>query len=221
MIKKVLIAEDQESANLAIQKTLEELKITDIDYVHYCDDALDRITKRAGTARSYDLLITDLYFEPDERRVTLTAGTELIATARTIQPDLKVLVFSAENKPATIEVLYNKFEIDGYVRKARNDARELKQAISELSLHRRYLPRHILQLINSKNAYEFSAYEVTIISLLADGMLQKDIPAYLQQYQIKPFGLSSMEKKLNHMKEALNFTNNEQLIAFCKDKGII
>jgi hypothetical protein len=52
-------------------------------------------------------------------------------------------------------------------------------------------------------------------------MPQKDIPDYLQQHQIKPAGLSSIEKKLNHIREALNFTKNEQLVAFCKDKGII
>jgi two-component system capsular synthesis response regulator RcsB len=221
MITKVLIAEDHESANISVQKTLEDLSITIVEYVYYCDDALDRISKTAGTDRSYDLLITDLYFEPDEHKLTLTGGTDLIAAARNVQPDLKVLVFSAENKPAIIEVLYTQFDIDGYVRKARNDARELKQAINELSQHRRYLPRHILQLINSKNAYEFSDYEITIISLLAQGKLQRDIAGYLQKHQIKPSGLSSVEKKLKDMRDALNFTKNEQLVAFCKDMGII
>lgn len=221
MITKVLIAEDQESANLSVQKTLEDLNITNIEHVHYCDDALDRITKRAGTDRSFDLLITDLYFEPDECKQTLKSGAELIVAARKVQLGLKVLVFSAENRPATIEMLYNEFDIDAYVRKARNDARELKQAISALAQHRQYRPRHIVELINSKNAYEFSNYEITIISQLAAGMLQKDIPAYLQRHQIKPSGLSSIEKKLNNIKEVLNLTNNEQLIAFCKDKGII
>lgn len=221
MITKVLIAEDHESANISIQKTLEELSITNIEYVYYCDDALKKITIHAGTDSSYDLLITDLHFEPDGTKQTLTAGTELITAARKVQPDLKVLVFSAESKPATIEMLYEEVYIDAYVRKARNDAKELKQAINELSQHRRYRPRHIMQLINSKNTYEFSDYEITLISLLANGMSQKNIPAYLQQNNIKPSGLSSIEKKLNHMKETMNFTNNEQLIAFCKDKGII
>ena len=221
MITKVLIAEDHESANISIQKTLEDLSIINIEYVYYCDDALDRISKTAGTDKSYDLLITDLYFEPDGRKLTLNGGTELIAAARKVQPDLKVLVFSAENKPATIEMLYMKLDIDGFVRKARNDARELKQAISEISQHRNYLPRHILQLINSKNEYEFSDYEITIISLLAQGTHQKDIPEFLKKHQIKPSGLSSVEKKLNHMRDALNFTKNEQLVAFCKDNGII
>lgn len=221
MITKVLIAEDHESANISVQKTLDDLGVTQYEHAYYCDEALNMIAQRAGTDRSYDLLITDLYFEPDERKATLSGGEDLIAAARKVQPGIRVLVFSAENKPAIIEMLYNELHIDGYIRKARNDARELKQAITELSHHRQYLSRHIMQLINSKNAYDFSDYEITIISLLADGMLQKDIPAYLQQHQLKPSGLSSLEKKLNQMKEALNFTKNEQLVAFCKDKGII
>jgi two-component system, NarL family, captular synthesis response regulator RcsB len=221
MITKVLIAEDHESANISVQKTLDDLSITDVEYVYYCDEALKRISQKTGTDKSYDLLITDLYFEPDENKPSLAGGAELIAAARKVQPDLKVLVFSAENKPATIEMLYNEFEIDGYVRKARHDAKELKQAISEISQRRRYLPRHIMQLINSKNAYEFSDYEITIISLLAQGTSQKDIPDYLNKHRIKPSGLSSVEKKLNQMREQLNFNKNEQLVAFCKDKGII
>jgi len=221
MITKVLIAEDHESASISVEKTLEDLSIPTIEYVYYCDEALHRITKTARTDKSYDLLITDLYFEPDERKPTLKGGTDLIAAARIVQPDLKVLVFSAENKPVTIEMLYTQLYIDGYVRKARNDAKELKQAINEISQHRRYLPRHIMQLINSKNTYEFSDYEITIISLLAQGVLQKDIPDHLRMQQIKPSGLSSVEKKLSQMKEILNFTKNEQLVAFCKDKGIL
>jgi two-component system capsular synthesis response regulator RcsB len=52
-------------------------------------------------------------------------------------------------------------------------------------------------------------------------MLQKDIPDYLQQKEIKPSGLSSIEKRLNLMKESLGFTKNEQLVAYCKDFGLI
>jgi hypothetical protein len=56
---------------------------------------------------------------------------------------------------------------------------------------------------------------------LAKGALQKDIPNYLEQLNLKPAGLSSIEKRLNLIKESLGFTKNEQLIAFCKDMGVI
>lgn len=221
MIKKVLIAEDHESANISVQKTLEDMGITDFQHAYYCDEAFEMIRQTAKSDRSYDLLITDLHFEPDERKVTIASGIDLITAVREVQPDLKILVFSADFTPVTIEMLYNKLDIDGYIRKARHDAREIKQAITEIGQHRRYLPRHILDLINGKNGYEFSEFESAIIKLLAEGTLQKDIPTKLQERQIKPSGLSSVEKKLNQLRQVLNVATNEQLVAFCKDNGII
>lgn len=221
MITRVLIAEDHESANISVQKTLEELGIVYVDYVYYCDDAFERIHKTNRTAHSYDLLITDLYFEADHRAQKINGGIELISAIKQEQPDLSILVFSAENKATIIEMLFEKYGIDGYVRKARNDAKELKLAISQISQKQQYYPRHVMQMIKQKNAYEFTEFDITIISLLANGMRQKDIPAYLQQHQIRPSGLSSVEKRLNQMKEVLEFSKNEQLIAFCKDMGII
>lgn len=221
MIKKVLIAEDHESANISVQRTLEELLINDVAYAYYCDDAMSKIESAVKAGNSFDLLITDLYFEPDGHEQELAGGMELIAAAREIQPDLKILVFSAENKPAIIDLLYSQYEIDGFVRKARNDARELKEAIGEITRHRQYFPRHIKQVIDKKNAYAFSEFDITIITLLAQGTLQKDIPAYLYRERIKPSGLSSVEKRLNQMKEALGFSKNEQLVAYCKDLGVI
>ncbi|SEM40863.1 DNA-binding response regulator, NarL/FixJ family, contains REC and HTH domains [Chitinophaga rupis] len=221
MITKVLIAEDHESANISLQKTLEDLAIADTAHAYYCDDALNKVAIALKAGSSFDLLITDLYFEPDACKQTLSGGMELIAAARKIQPDLKILVFSAENRPATIDLLYSQLDIDGFVRKARNDARELKEAINEIAKHRRYFPRHIRQLIEKRNVYAFSEFDIRIITLLAQGMLQKDIPDHLQQNGIKPSGLSSIEKRLNQMKEALGFSKNEQLVAYCKDLGAI
>lgn len=220
MIENVLIAEDQESANLSVQKTLEELGINEPHYAYYCDDALAKIERQKREDQPYDLLITDLYFEEDNRRQKISDGEALIIAARQIQPDLKVLVFSAENRPAVIEGLFDKQGIDGYVRKARNDAKELKMAINAIADNQRYFPRHLMQLIEQKNAHEFTDFDITIITLLTKGIKQKDIPDYLKRNQIKPSGLSSVEKRLNQMKEALNFTTNEQLVAYCKDMGI-
>ena len=221
MITKILIAEDQESVNLSLQITLEELAIMDVSHAYYCDDALYRIKQAVKATDSFDLLITDLYFIPDDRRQVLSGGIDLIIAARKVQPDLSILVFSAERQPTVISQLYNQYDINGFVGKARNDVRDLKEAINEIAQHRRYFPRHIRQLIEKKNAYSFSEFDITIITLLAHGMLQKDIPAHLQRNGIKPSGLSSIEKRLNQMKDALGFTKNEQLVLHCKELGAI
>lgn len=221
MIDRVLIAEDHESASISIQKTLDDLGVRHMDYVFYCDDALSKMITCNKLGQPYDLLILDLHFEEDGHPQKITNGIELVTAARAVQPGLKVLVFSAENKATVIESLFIEHDIDGYVRKARNDSKELKQALEQLSQNRKYIPRHITQLINKKNVYEFSEVDIAIISLLASGVSQKNIPAHLQKKQLRPSGLSSIEKRLKQIRTEFDFTKNEQLVAFCKDMGII
>jgi two-component system, NarL family, captular synthesis response regulator RcsB len=221
MFKSVLIAEDHESASISVRKTLADLGVAHADYVYYCDQALQRIRKNAQSHQPIELLITDLYFEEDHNQQEINGGVQLIKTAKQAQPNLKVLVFSAEPKAAVIDMLFNQLGINGYVRKARHDAQELKLAIENIFRNRQHFPAHLRQAVKQKNAYQFTDFDITIISLLSNGMLQKDIPEYLQRNNIKPSGLSSLEKRLNHIKETLEFSKNEQLVAFCKDMGII
>lgn len=221
MIDKVIIAEDQESANLSIQKTMEELRITQSDHVYYCDDALHRIQAAKQNNHPYDLLITDLYFEDDGIRQTIAGGFDLIRSVRAVQPEVKVLVFSGESRPATIDMLFKNYEIDAFVRKARHDVRELKAAFEALSKGQQYYPRALAQLVKQSNTYEFTEFDIKIIRLLLEGYQQNEIPDYLKKHNIKPNSLSTIEKRLNQVREELNFSSNTQLIAFCKDAGIL
>lgn len=221
MFKKILIAEDHESSSISVQKTLEDLHISNTDYVYYCDDALAKIQKSIREDDLYDLLITDLSFEEDHNIQHLKDGKELIKTVRELHPSLKVIVFSAEHRSGIIDSLFNEYKINGFVRKARNDSKELKKAIASTYVDENYLSLDLKQEVKKLNNYEFSNYDITLVSLLSQGVLQKNIPVYLQNNDIKPNSLSSVEKKLNNMKEDLQITSNEQLVAFCKDLGII
>jgi DNA-binding NarL/FixJ family response regulator len=220
MFKKILIAEDHESINLSVQKTLEDLNIPNVDYVYYCDDALAKIQKSIRENEPYDLLITDLYYEEDHREQEIKDGRELIQKVKEIQPSLKVIVFSAEHKSGVIDSLFKEYEINGYVRKARNDSKELKKSIASVYIDENYLSLDMKQDVKKFNSYEFSAYDITVVTLLSKGVLQKNIPVHLLEKGIK-YSLSSVEKKLNSLKEDLEVTSNEQLVAFCKDIGII
>lgn len=221
MIQKVLIAEDHQIANISLQKTLTELGITDIDVVDYCDDAFQKIEKSHRNGNSFDLLITDLHFETDHRVQKIAGGMALVDEVRKVQPDLKILVFSAEGNPGIINLLFSKHEIDGYVRKARRDAEELKDAITQIAENKKYIPAHFTSAIRKQNAYQFTEYDVTLISLLASGMAQKNIPFYLEENNISPSGLSSVEKRLKNIRSALKKETNQQLVLFCREIGII
>ncbi|RLJ31465.1 DNA-binding NarL/FixJ family response regulator [Chryseobacterium sp. 7] len=221
MFKKILIAEDHESISISVQKTLNDLAISNTDYVYYCDDALAKVQKSIRENDLYDLLITDLSFEEDHNIQSLKDGKELIKTVKELQPSLKIIVFSAEHRSGVIDSLFNEYGINGFVRKARNDSKELKKAIASIYVDENYLSLDLQQEVKQLNNYEFSNYDITLVSLLSQGVLQKNIPIYLQNNDIKPNSLSSIEKKLNIMKENLQITNNEQLVSFCKDLGII
>ncbi|RZK68242.1 MAG: response regulator transcription factor [Pedobacter sp.] len=223
MFKKVLIAEDHEIINFSLQKTLGELGIAhDVkNYVYYCDDALKRLKKALNEGNPYELLITDLSFDEDNSKQELKNGPALIEAARALQPDLKVLVFSIENRASVANTLVRDLKIDAYVPKARRDAQDLKIAIEMIAKGNRYLSPNLKRLPGDQNPYAFSDYDITVISLLADGVPQKNIPFYLQEKNLKPSGLSSVEKKLSGLKTTLNVQSNEQLIAYCKDLNII
>lgn len=221
MFEKVLIAEDHESSNISVRKALEDFGIANSDYAYYCDDALVRISNAVKNKEPYDLLVTDLSFEEDHIPQNITNGSDLIRAVKELQPHIKVLVFSAESKPLLIDQLFKELAIDAFVRKARRDVTELKMALEAIGKHRKYLSTGLRQSIKETNSYDFKEYDIVLITLLSKGMLQKDIPNYLAQHQIKPFGLSSVEKRLNYIREALNFTKNEQLVGFCKDIGVI
>ena len=221
MFEKVLIAEDHESSNLSVRKALEDFGIAKSDYVYYCDDALVRISNGLKNNEPYDLLITDLSFEEDHIPQNISNGTDLIRAVREIQPHIKVLVFSAESKPLLIDQLFKELSIDAFVRKARRDVTELKLAFEAIGKNRKYLSSGMRQTIKETNSYDFKEYDIVLITLLSKGVPQKDIPIYLAEHQIKPLGLSSVEKRLNYIREALNFNKNEQLVAFCKDIGVI
>lgn len=221
MFKKVLIAEDHEVANISVQRTLNDLGVQEAKYVYYCDDALAWISKALQDQAPYDVLITDLSFEEDNNKQRITSGIDLIQAVKVIQPTIKILVFSGENRPIIINKLFNNYGIDAYVRKARRDAQYFNEALKALRNDKTYASQDIKQILKEKNTFEFSTVDILIVKYLADGVKQMDIPHYLKQMNVKPSGLSSIEKRLNTMREVLSFTNNEQLVAYCKDKGFI
>jgi two-component system capsular synthesis response regulator RcsB len=222
MFKKVLIAEDHESASISVQKTLTDLNIDhdSRNYVFYCDDALSRIKKALSEGEPYELLITDLSFDNDKPQ-SLHGGIELIQAARNLQPDLKVLVFSIDNRSTVAIGLLDDLDIDAYVPKARHDAKDLKQAMEKMAENKKYLSTNLKKTLSLSPSFVFTEYDKIIISMLAKGRAQKEIPLYLQKNSIKPSSLSSIEKRLNTIKTILDISSNEQLVAYCKDNKII
>ncbi len=221
MFKKVLIAEDHEIANISVQKTLHEFGIPDAKYVFYCDHALTWIKKAVAQGEPYDLLLTDIEFEDDDNQQELRNGLDLIRAVKTVQPDIKVIILSAMDRTAEIDGLFKQGMVDAYVRKARKDAQHLKEALQAIAMNKTYKSPDLKKVVQEKNSHEFSSLDMHIVRFLYEGIPQKEMPKYLQERNIKPSSLSSIEKRLNLMKDVLDFNKNEQLVGYCKEIGLI
>lgn len=221
MIDKVIIAEDHESANFSIEKTIAEFNVTDREYVYYCDDAFNKVQLAIQKGKPYDLLITDLSFDADGNAQKIADGYELIRAVRKIQPEIMILVFTGEDRAANISKLYKEYEVDAYVRKARHDIKELKQAFEALSRREIYYSHAVQQILRKANNFEFEVFDVIIIRLLAEGYSQKKIEAHLKANNIEPNSLSKIEKRLKELRDELGFKNNGQLLLHCKEKGLL
>lgn len=221
MFKNVLIAEDHEIVNLSLRNALTDLgiTITNKDYVFYCDAALTRVQKALNEGNPYELIITDLSFDEESTEQKINNGRELIKAVRAIQPDLKVLVFSIENRALIADTLFKELNIDAFVPKARHDAKDLKLAIESIYKHKKYHSPNLRQ--KQANAHVFTEYDKTIVALLLEGRTQKEMPDLLKQKKLEPSGLSSIEKRINLIKTTLNISNNGQLIAHCIANKII
>ena len=221
MFSKILIAEDHESSNFSVQKVLGDLKIPAIDHVYYCDDAFALLKKSVESGTPYEVLITDLSFEEDEKKQSIKDGKELIKSCRDLYPELRVVVFSGEHRLGVIDLLFSELNINAFVRKARSDSQELKKAIDAIYKNETYISHEQKLPAKRMNTLEFSNYDIVLLKLLSDGVLQKNIPKKLQEQNIYPNSLSSVEKRINSMKLSLAVKNTEELIASSKNIGII
>lgn len=220
MFKKVIIAEDHEIRNLGVINALEALQVPEFEFVSYCDDARHKILKQSEDGKPYDLLITDLVFDKDHREQNLTSGQTLIEEVRRIQPNLKIIAFSIEKKPQIIDELFKKYHINGFVSKGRNDAKELKNTIKKVYAGETIIPQELLNAIRH-NSQEISEYDVSLLKLLSKGWKQLEVAEYLKKAGMQPYSKSAIEKRLNELREILGAKNNIEMVAICKDIGIL
>jgi response regulator RpfG family c-di-GMP phosphodiesterase len=222
MFKKVLVAEDLDSISIAVVQVLEDLNIPVIDHVKYCDEGLLKVKKALNEKQPYDLLITDLSFKTDHRKANIESGDELIEAINKVQPELKKIVFSIEDKSYRIKTLFDELGINAYVSKGRNSIQELRSALEKtFKNEERILSSDLNFSFNDKSLIEIESYDISILSLLAKGYILENISNEFKEKSITPNGTSSIEKRINKLKIYFKANNNVHLIAIAKDFGLV
>ena len=222
MFKKILLAEDIDSINVAVIQILEELGVAVVDHAKYCDDALLKIKKAHLDNAPYDLLISDLSFEDDYRTVTIKSGDELVKKAKQIQPNLKVIVYSIEDKSYRIKSLFENLKINAFVHKGRKSIEQLKIAIDTiLNTDAPYISPEIAFALKDKTVHEIDDYDVQLIKQLSFGIPQDHMDTKFMELGITPNSKSTIEKRISRLKDFFKAQNTVHLIAIAKDMGII
>jgi DNA-binding NarL/FixJ family response regulator len=222
MFNKVLIAEDLDTISVGVIQALNEISVAEIHHSKYCDDAFLKIKKALHDNVPYDLLISDLSFKPDHRENRLTSGEELIEAVKKVQPAIKTVVFSIEDKSFRIKSLFKNQGINAYVSKGRDSIPELKKAIQRIYNNKEIeLTSEIEYALRDKSLFEIEAYDITLLKSLAKGFTLDDISTEFKDSGIIPNGSSSLEKRINKLKIYFKASNNVHLIAITKDLGLV
>lgn len=222
MFSKVLLAEDLDSINKAVTKTLKDLNVTDKKYVTYCDDALIHIKKAILDEKPYELLISDLSFKEDHKTNKINSGEGLIAAVKEIQPNIKVIVYSVEEKPTRIKSLFQNLDINAFVLKGRNSLPELKKAIETVfESDEKYIAPNLNYILRDKTLDQINNYDIQLLLQLSYGVSQDKMDEKFKDLGLEPNGKSSIEKRINKLKVYFKATNTINLIAIAKDLGII
>ncbi|WP_350284828.1 response regulator [uncultured Croceitalea sp.] len=222
MYQRVIVVEDLDSVGYGISMMLQkELEVPEVVLTQYCDEAYLKLQKAHQNNKPFDLLITDLSFKQDHRPLQLSSGKELIERIREKGHNIPIIICSVEEKATMIKRFIEKNNVAAYVLKGRDGLKELKEAVQAIYNGRNFFSEKIMNLTKGKPTFEIEDYDVSLLVHLAHGLSQNQIASLFNTKGISPSSLSSIEKRLNRLKDVLKANNNVQLVANAKDIGLI
>lgn len=221
MYNRILVAEDHDSDKNSMVNDLKDLGIAAVDQVQFCDDAILKVKKAIYDQEPYELLITDLSFTPAFGKDTVITGQELIGNIRRLQPEIKVIVFSSNDKQFVIKSLSETLHINGYVCKGLHGLKELSAAVTTVFNGSSYYCPVASGALEQRNVLEIGPYELTILKLLAEGKKQKDIPTFLKKQHMLPDSIRSVEDRISKLKDHFNASTLPQLVHKASRLGMI
>ncbi|MCL6265048.1 response regulator [Flagellimonas myxillae] len=222
MFSRVLVVEDLDTVGYGISMMLQkELGVNEVVLTQYCDEAYLKFKKALLQNKPFELLITDLSFVRDHRPLTLNSGRALIEKIREQGHNIPIIVCTVDEKPAMVKQFVNEHKVASYILKGRDGLKDLKTAVSEVFAGRQFFSEKIERVVNGKSVFEIQEFDVSLLQNLSEGLTQDQISVSFKTNGITPNSLSTIEKRLNKLKDILKAKNNVQLIAIAKDLDLI
>lgn len=221
MFKKILIIEDIDSINFGITAVLEKHFTVEVHCSKYCDEGLLKVKKAIQDGTPFDLIITDLSFKEDYREAKITTGEDLIKALNHEQPDIKIIVYSVEDRLFLIKSLFESKKIKAFVAKGRESSVELIDAITALYNGNTYISPQFSNVFKEQLFLELDKYDVEVLRMLSEGFTQEDISKIFKQKAFPSPSTSSIEKRINKLKFYFKAHNSIHLVAITKDLRLI
>ncbi|EPR73515.1 hypothetical protein ADIWIN_1545 [Winogradskyella psychrotolerans RS-3] len=120
-----------------------------------------------------------------------------------------------------IRGLLNTYHINGYVCKDRKGSIELTAAIKAVYNNKIYVSPQVKKALSPKSQLEIDDYDITLLKMISQGQSQDEISSNLKLKGITPNSLSTIEKRLNKLREQFKANNAIHLVAITKDLGVI
>jgi len=221
MFSKVIAADDLESINQGISTVFQDLSIKNFTTSKYCDEVYLKIKRAIFEDDPFQLLIIDLSFQKDDRITKIESGEALIETLCSQNIDIKIIVYTIDDRLQKVRKLFKENKIDAYVCKGRNGLQELKTAISNVYKNSKYLSPSVEKALHDKIDLEITDYDIALLKELSHGHSKEEISRIFKANNITPSSVSSIEKRQYKLFLQFNANNATHLISIVKDLGII
>jgi DNA-binding NarL/FixJ family response regulator len=192
-----------------------------VEQAQYCDKALLMFKNALMDEQPFDLVITDLSLKTNGDSTRTINGEALLREVYALQPEVKSIIYSIEDRPFKIQQYLESLKVDAYVLKGRNSRLQMVEAIQAIQEDDRYLSPELSEKLHQTSDLDIDKYDLLLLKSLSEGYSQQEISKRFKKQAITPHSLSSIEKRVNRLKESLSARNIPNLIALSKDMGLI
>ncbi|MGV7105964.1 response regulator [Flavobacterium sp. U410] len=184
-----------------------------------CKMAYDIINK-TNNLYAFDMAFIDLSLPPYEEQ-KLFSGQDLALMIKKKFPVIKILILTSHAEAFTLFDIKRHIEPRGLLVKSDFSAEELLKAFESIVQDETYYTKTVEESINElmdeRNTIFLDEYNREIIQLLAQGVLTKNMPNYIN------LGISAIDKRKKQIKEyfLIKGGTDEDIVREAKKQGFV